>query len=422
MSSSTFGRLADVIATRLSEVLGSRVTITTQQREPIASSPRPDACAAEAPGEALCVPATLLGQPIEVLIERAAEGETLSPRLALGLVDLVVRQTTVVDRLPNQHEVKNSFIHRLLHGYFESEDEAWCQAQILGMDFSRPRAVILIDASDYILAADEPRPPGGIDGWLQRSALRARLIISSVVRFFELPDETICAYIGDGEVAILKASTTQDLGPWAVEDAAGEPESSWANLTALKRAGTALLDQLRRETRASISLGVGRYHPGIRGLARSYQDARAALLLGNRFHGQNRVHCLDSLGVAAFVGVADERTKLDLAMHLLSPLDQEPELLETLEVFFAENCSPSATARRLIIHRNTLTYRFDKIASLTGLDPRQFDDAVQIRLALVLRSLQRGQRELDKRPRIGPRAIQESGQTSSAGRRAYRSA
>ncbi|MCY7322639.1 MAG: helix-turn-helix domain-containing protein, partial [Phormidesmis sp. CAN_BIN36] len=39
------------------------------------------------------------------------------------------------------------------------------------------------------------------------------------------------------------------------------------------------------------------------------------------------------------------------------------------------------------IHRNTLSYRLDKITSLTGLNPRQFDDAVQIRLALLLRSL-----------------------------------
>jgi carbohydrate diacid regulator len=122
-------------------------------------------------------------------------------------------------------------------------------------------------------------------------------------------------------------------------------------------------------------------------LARSYQDARAALSLGRRFHGQNGVHCLDSLGIAAFVGVSDERTKIDLATYLLSPLDHEAELLSTLDHFFAEDCCPSATAARLSIHRNTLGYRLDKITSLTGLDPRRFDAAVQIRLALLLRSL-----------------------------------
>ena len=48
----------------------------------------------------------------------------------------------------------------------------------------------------------------------------------------------------------------------------------------------------------------------------------------------------------------------------------------------------TSTAYRLGIHRNTLNYRLDKVATLTGLDPHRFDDAVQIRLALELRSLE----------------------------------
>ena len=153
-----------------------------------------------------------------------------------------------------------------------------------------------------------------------------------------------------------------------------------------------LLTTLKRETRSEIAIGIGRYHPGIRGLARSYQDARAALSLGLQFEGPNQVHCLDQLGIASFVGVADERTKIDLAAHLLSPLDHAEELIQTLDAFFAENCCPSSTASKLKIHRNTLRYRLDKIASLTGLDPRVFDHAVQIRLALVVRLLNHAHR------------------------------
>jgi len=40
----------------------------------------------------------------------------------------------------------------------------------------------------------------------------------------------------------------------------------------------------------------------------------------------------------------------------------------------------------LAIHHNTLTYRLQKIALLTGLDPRRFEEATQIYLALLLRS------------------------------------
>jgi carbohydrate diacid regulator len=87
------------------------------------------------------------------------------------------------------------------------------------------------------------------------------------------------------------------------------------------------------------------------------------------------------------VGVADEATKVDLATYLLRPLDGEPQLLQTLAAFFDNDLSPCQTAAELSIHRNTLTYRLDKITSLIGLDPRRFADAVQIRLSLVLRSL-----------------------------------
>jgi carbohydrate diacid regulator len=41
-------------------------------------------------------------------------------------------------------------------------------------------------------------------------------------------------------------------------------------------------------------------------------------------------------------------------------------------------------AQTLHIHRHTLAYRLDKITRLTGLNPRQFEDAVQLYAALLL--------------------------------------
>jgi carbohydrate diacid regulator len=338
---------------------------------------------------------------------------------------MIVNQATIEARLPNQREIKNKFIHDLLRGASGDEESLAREGQILGMDLSRPRAVILIDAASYILATKDRDRTLGSEEHAWRCAQR---VITTVVGFFSLRDDTICAYIGDGEVAVLKASGAKDLSAWAdhppASDAAGgaapglapliafpEPGAraeapdiasgaSWADLGALKRASAALLERLRRETGAPFSIGVGRYHPSICALAASYQDAHAALELGRRLRGPNQAHCLDGLGVAAFVGVADQGAKHDLATHLLSPLDHEVELIETLTAFFAEDCSPSATANRLTIHRNTLSYRLDKISALTGLDPRHFDDAVQIHLALTLRALH----ELPPRLPLAPRA------------------
>ena len=280
---------------------------------------------------------------------------------------------------------KNRLIFDLLHGIAGPEERVISEARSLRMDLSQPRAVILVDASDYVLA---PVSQEAASGRLAGVRTRSRAVVTGIVAFFMLPHEAICADLGDGVIAVLKASNSRNLDGW-VDQSASEflNTPSWANLTALKRAANDLLLQLNAQTGESNSVGIGRYHPGISGLAASFADARAALTLGRRLYGPNRVHCLDDLGIGAFVGLDDEGMKMELAHHLLSPLDYEQQLLETLEVFFAADCSICQAAETLGLHRNTLTYRLSKVASVTGLDPRRFDDAVQIRIALVLRGL-----------------------------------
>lgn len=385
-----FQRVGEAVVQRAAELLGTHVAVSDAYGTVIASSDpafmrRPLAQVEDSGGDWIRVPFQLEGSVGEVAVAGTPGGEMISPRFVQVLVDLVVSQVMVVDRLPNQHELKDRFISDLLHHTGVDTGALSREAKVLSMDLATPRAAILIDAAEYIL------PPSQPDSWMATESeirRRAQHVIGSVVSFFKLPDATICAYLGDGEVVVLKASNSKNLETWLDPEGDGEEAgASWANLTALKRAARALVFRLRTETRTTVNIGVGRYHPGMRGLARSYEDARVALSLGGRFKGQNQVHCLDGLGLAAFVGVADERTKIDLATYLLSPLDHEPELLESLEVFFREDCCPSSAAKQLSIHRNTLGYRLNKVKSLTGLDPHRFDDAVQIRLAFVLRAL-----------------------------------
>jgi carbohydrate diacid regulator len=382
-----FEQVARTIVELAAERMGVAVSVTDARGRVVASGAasvetEPDGTVRPEIVECLNVPFRVgsldgLVVPVEPL------DEGISPHWARVLIETLVDQAITRMQLPNRQEFKNKFIHDLLRGYMHDQENVLRTGQLLGMDLNLPRAVILIDAADYILGGDEYQRETGE----ARIPRRAQAVIKGVVNFFHLPNDTICAYIGDGEIVVLKASSTLDLEAWTDTDEE-HVTSSWTNLAALKRAAGALLAKLRHETGgASISIGIGRYHPEIVGLARSYQDARTALSLGQLFHGLNQVHCLDGLGVAAFVGVADERTKIELAMHLLSPLDHEPELLQTLDIFFECNCSATCTADRLRIHRNTLSYRLDKIASLTGLDPRNFDLAVQIRLSLVLRAL-----------------------------------
>ena len=67
----------------------------------------------------------------------------------------------------------------------------------------------------------------------------------------------------------------------------------------------------------------------------------------------------------------------------IESLDQET--LFTIQRFFENNLNVSETSRGLFVHRNTLVYRLEKIKKLTGLDLREFDDAIVFKVALMVK-------------------------------------
>ena len=85
---------------------------------------------------------------------------------------------------------------------------------------------------------------------------------------------------------------------------------------------------------------------------------------------------------------ADKRVALKnslLRLPISNVLDDQ-ELAESLKAFFENNLNISETSRNTFVHRNTLVYRLDKIAKLTGLDARKFEDAICIRMYMWLKN------------------------------------
>ena len=58
--------------------------------------------------------------------------------------------------------------------------------------------------------------------------------------------------------------------------------------------------------------------------------------------------------------------------------------MATVSKFFENNLNVSETSRQLYIHRNTLVYRLDKLQKMTGLDLRNFDDAIIFKITLMV--------------------------------------
>jgi carbohydrate diacid regulator len=110
----------------------------------------------------------------------------------------------------------------------------------------------------------------------------------------------------------------------------------------------------------------------------SFEEARLAAELA-----AGSVSGLEQQG-AAFVFCDNLVVKTQLAKRLLEPVVDQHLLLTTVTEFLAHDLSPSRTAVALGIHRHTLAYRLDRFTQLTGIDPRRFDDATELRASLLV--------------------------------------
>jgi DNA-binding PucR family transcriptional regulator len=148
--------------------------------------------------------------------------------------------------------------------------------------------------------------------------------------------------------------------------------------TARTPAPTRSLGALMHEELARTSPGVpwritvGRSHPGSYGIARSYEEAREALTLTARLHLDTPVIHAEELLIYRVL-LRDQPAIAELIDTVLSPLTKArggPEpLLVTLEAYFASGCVVTDTARRLHLSVRAVTYRLDRISTLTGYDP-----------------------------------------------------
>ena len=127
---------------------------------------------------------------------------------------------------------------------------------------------------------------------------------------------------------------------------------------------------------------------GIKDLAHSFKEAQVALEVGKVFDNERTIISYDNLGIARLVyqlptTLCEMFLKEVFKKGSIESLDQET--LFTIQKFFENNLNVSETSRKLFVHRNTLVYRLEKIKKLTGLDLREFEDAIVFKVALMVK-------------------------------------
>ena len=147
-------------------------------------------------------------------------------------------------------------------------------------------------------------------------------------------------------------------------------------------------DTLTSELGLKVVIGIGTVVGHIRDLARAYKEAQVAIDVGKVFDTEKAIINYENLGIGRLIyqlptTLCEMFLQEVFKKNPISSLDSET--LFTINKFFENNLNVSETARKLFVHRNTLVYRLEKIKKLTGLDLREFDDAITFKVALMVK-------------------------------------
>ena len=148
-----------------------------------------------------------------------------------------------------------------------------------------------------------------------------------------------------------------------------------------------ILAALPQDRRGEAVVAYGTVVGELKEVSRSYKEARMALNVGKIFFSGNQVIAYSSLGIGRLI----YQLPIPLCKMFIkevfegkSPDDFDEETLTTINKFFENSLNVSETSRQLYIHRNTLVYRLDKLQKQTGLDLRVFEDAITLKIALMV--------------------------------------
>lgn len=225
---------------------------------------------------------------------------------------------------------------------------------------------IYMRAKELRVTADVPR---GV--FVVRSLKKSESVPTDAIQsLFPDRQNDFVLSVGEGDVVLIRQL----------------PEG--AGIKELNKIATRIEESLRSGSESTVVVGIGTVVTHLRDLAKSYKEAQIAIEVGKVFDTEKYVINYENLGIGRLIYQLPT-TLCEMFLQEVfkkNPIDAlDKETLFTIHKFFENNLNVSETARKLFVHRNTLVYRLEKIKKLTGLDLREFDDAITFKVALMVK-------------------------------------
>ncbi|MDO8886328.1 helix-turn-helix domain-containing protein [Candidatus Oleimmundimicrobium sp.] len=252
------------------------------------------------------------------------------------------------------------------------------RSRFLDFDLSKPLTAIIID---WAQPEEEQNFPQDEEKLLE--------LLHS---FFEVSTH-LAAMAGSTKSMILKTLQMADAPIIALKKKGPLQENH--HIGNLCELGQALHQYIYEKLKQDVVIGLGNYYEGSFSAKKSFREATLALELGKNFDRESRVFHISNYFLTNLLSSVQRPYRKDFLWGTLKPLQNEEELIKTIEIFFETNMNISLTAKKLFAHRNTLIYRLNKVRNLTGLDPKNFHDAIRLYVALKLYYLEQAQVFMD---------------------------
>ena len=326
-------------------------------------------------GEGLIVPIAYNGEIIgSIYIEDKPEEYNHYRHILATTVELLIHQNVVIDNFPSKDKIRDNFVFGLLHRKLSVEDgKVREEAELFDINLSRDKVVVIVNVDGFWeelfggnLTASEDEKQTALSGYKKK-------IFQAFSQFFGRLSACTVSYFGSDTFVVLVDELYSIDGKEMIDLIRSKQDEFHA-----------LIAQQFEGKFKRLLIGVGTFYRGREGAILAYEEARRALNLAISIGDVRKIYHIDDLGMIATLAGGNKKWQDNFVKRLLMKLIAEDYLLETVEVFFDKNMSLTQTSKDLKIHRNTLLYRLDKIKKVTGLDPRKFNDAMELKVALIL--------------------------------------
>ena len=297
-------------------------------------------------------------------------------------VEMMLQQEFLLKELQLEQQAREYFIHDLISGRIGNDPDLFItRGQIVGYDILIPRVALVMDIYQFEKTTKQSLQTfkGLKEGEIYLQRLKNDVLKTIQGIFVDTPQE-IVSYTGGDKFVILKTINLKD--------------SNEILRKKLFRIGKKIKNVISQQMKFKITIGIGEYHKDVLGLSKSFKEAIQALDVGTRLEGAGNIYHINDLGIGRLLAEIREDTQQEIIKKTFYSVKDvrgkkiNETLLETLKAFFDNNLSISRTAQTIYVHRNTLLYRLRRVKEITGLDPKKFDDAVQLRMALKMRIYQ----------------------------------